>query len=131
MKAWRPSSTQRDIRIQHTRDIILRIVFDLQMKFPRFHQPFDKASCDAFLLYSALSDTSCSHQSYYRTDALQSYEIILINHKIEAKYSKTLLKKCFHPKMWYDFQEIRNLYKIQLLRRLLETKHVERRKTTC
>ena len=96
-----------------------------------FNQSIDKASCDAFLSCSTLFDIFCSHQSYYRTDALQSYEIILINHKIEAKYSKTLLKKCFHPKMWYDFREIRNLYKIQLFRRLWEAKLVERRKTTC
>ncbi len=26
----------------------LCIVIDLQLKFPRFHQPIDKASCDAF-----------------------------------------------------------------------------------
>ena len=43
------------IYFQHTRGIKLCIIIDLHLKFPRFHQPIDKASCDAFSHYVVLN----------------------------------------------------------------------------
>ena len=76
MKAFRPSSTQRDI-LQHTRVIILRIVFGKQMNFPRFHQPIDKASCDAFPLSNAWTIFRVIHIRNLFAHAFAKIQILL------------------------------------------------------